>query len=111
METSLEMLKKLAAWDSVPLLTEIELTELLERSGRPDDAGLAPDDPLWTPTYDVNAAAAAAWLIKAGRAASTTETEPDSIQVTSKIFDNCRAMARLYSSRLQSAVRIPTGSN
>ena len=49
-----------------------------------------------TPTYDLNAAAASAWLIKAGRASSTTETDPNSFCVTSTIFDNCCEMARIY---------------
>ena len=107
----METLKKLTAWDSVPELSETELTELLVQSERPDAAGFAPGDSFWTPTYDMNAAAGAAWLIKAGRAASTTETEPDSMHVTSKIFDNCRTMARLYSSRIHAGVRIPIGYN
>lgn len=99
METPLEKLKKLTAWDTDPALTEGELNELLAAASLEDKDGLAPSDLLWTPTYDVNAVAAMGWLIKAGRASSTTETEPDSFYVTSKVFDNCCKMARIYRAR------------
>ncbi|MCA1608266.1 MAG: hypothetical protein LC730_02265, partial [Acidobacteria bacterium] len=62
-------------------------------------------DDDWTPTYDLNAAAAAGWLIKAARAAATVEVDPPgSGIVTSKIFENCRAMARIYSARRKTSV-------
>lgn len=96
METPLEKLKKLTAWDTEPTLSGAELDELLAGTSLEDKDGRAPADASWTPTYDVNAAAATGWLIKAGRASSTTETEPDSFYVTSKVFDNCCKMAALY---------------
>ncbi len=96
MDTPLEKLKKLAAWETEPELSEDELEELLAAAALVDKAGLHPQHEEWTPTYDLNAAAAAGWLIKAGRASSTTETEPDSFYITSKIFDNCCRMAGIY---------------
>jgi hypothetical protein len=95
-ETPLEKLKKLTAWNTDPALTEPELDELLAAAALEDKTGLGPLHEDWTPTYDLNAAAASAWLIKAGRASSTTETEPDSFYVTSKVFDNCCKMASIY---------------
>ncbi|MGD9590576.1 MAG: hypothetical protein AB7Q37_11290 [Pyrinomonadaceae bacterium] len=111
METSLEKLKKLTAWDTEPALTEDELDELLLAAALEDKAGLHPQHEEWTPTYDLNAAAAAGWLIKAGRASSTTETEPDSFYVTSKVFDNCCRMAKIYrlKGRMSVSVVQPTG--
>jgi len=96
MDTPQQKLKKLTAWDTAPALTEPELDELLAAAALEDKAGLHPLHVDWTPTYDLNAAAAAAWLMKAGRASNTTETEPDSFYVTSKIFDNCCRMAKIY---------------
>lgn len=95
-DTPQQKLKKLTAWDIEPALTEDEIDELLASSSLEDRSGRAPGDEDWTPTYDLNAAAAEAWLIKAGRASSTTETEPDSFYVTSKVFDNCCRMAQFY---------------
>ncbi len=96
MDTPQEKLKKLTAWETDPALTEGELDELLISSSLEDKAGLHPLHPEWTPTFDLNAAAASGWLLKAGRASSTTETEPDSFSVTSKIFDNCCKMASIF---------------
>ena len=104
METPLDRLKKLTAWTTEPTLTEPELEAVLATASLADPDGLAPLHEEWTPTYDLNAAAASAWLIKAGRASATTETEPDSFYVTSKIFDNCCRMARLYRTRLSTSV-------
>lgn len=98
-DTPLDKLKKLSAWDTAPALTEDELDEVLAGAALEDAAGFAPPDEEWTPTYDLNAATASAWLIKAGRASSTTETAPDSFYVTSKIFDNCCRMAAIYRSK------------
>jgi hypothetical protein len=61
METAKDKLKKMTAWDMVPELTDGEIDELLEQSALMDAAGLAPDDVGWTPTYDLNAAAASGW--------------------------------------------------
>ena len=109
-DTPLEKLKKLTASDTEPALTEDELGELLSDSSLEDREGRAPADEDWTPTYDLNAAAASAWLIKAARASSTTETDPDSLHVTSKVFDNCRRMAAIFSSKGNRSVSVSQGS-
>ncbi len=96
METPLEKLKRLTAWETEPVLTEDDLDEILAAAALEDKAGLNPLHPEWTPTYDLNAATANGWLTKAGRVSSTTETEPESFYVTSKIFDNCCRMAEIY---------------
>jgi hypothetical protein len=106
-DTPLEKLKKLTAWDTDPALTEAELNELLADASLEDKEGRAPLHLEWTPTYDLNAAAATGWLIKAGRASSTTETEPESFYVTSKIFDNCCRMAKLYRAKTNTSLSIP----
>lgn len=106
METPKEKLKKLTAWDVAPELSDIEIDELLAQSAVIDVEGNAPTSESWSPTYDINAAAAAGWLLKAGRAASTTETEPDSVNVTSRVFANCLRMARIYSAKRSVSLRV-----
>ncbi len=107
METFEEKLKKMTAWDTEPSLTETEVSELLGSASVADASGASPLNDDWEPSYDLNAAAANGWLIKAGRSASTTETDPDSLNVASKIFDNCLEMAKIYSNKRKAAVRIP----
>lgn len=106
--TPTEKLKLLAAWDTEPALTETEIGDLLAEAAIADGDGLAPEDEEWTPTYNINKAAASAWLIKAGRASALTEIDPpESGIVTSKIFENCVRMARVFKAR--SAVSLRTG--
>jgi hypothetical protein len=99
----LDKLKQLTAWDQTPALTEDELEELLAAAALEDAAGLAPLHEEWTPTYDLNAAASQAWLIKAARAAATVD-EPTAGEVTSRIFENCRSMARIYAGKRKVSV-------
>ena len=97
----------MTAWESEPTMTEDELNATLAAFARVDPGGLAPVNTDWEPTYDLNAAAAQAWLIKAARASTLTEIAPaGSGIVTSKIFDNCRTMARLYGAKRQLSVRL-----
>lgn len=99
----IDQLKLITAWNIEPTLTDDDLDGLLSRSAVEDTDGFAPANEAWTPTYDLNAAAAQAWLIKAARAAATVD-EPTAGVVTSKIFDNCRAMARIYAAKRSAAV-------
>ncbi len=107
METPLEKLKRMTAWDMDPALSEADLGELLAAVALEDAAGLAPLNEEWTPTYDLNAAASAAWLIKAARVSMTVEVDPPgSGIVTSKVFDNCRAMARVYAAKRKVSIAV-----
>ena len=110
MENAKDTLKKLTAWDTAPELTDTELDKLLEHASLTDPDENHPSDPGWTPSYDLNAAAASGWLIKAGRASSLVELgSPGSGNYTSAVFQNCMAMARLYSSKPATTVNTPLG--
>lgn len=106
-ETPKDKLKKMTAWNVDPQLTDAEIDELLIDAAIADDAGLPPSDPSWTPTYDLNLGAANGWMIKAARASPQVEVDPPGSGLySSKVFDNCRAMARIYRSRMRMSVRI-----
>lgn len=107
METAKDKLKKMLAWDAEPALSDDEIDDLLSQSSLMDKNGLAPSAEDWDATYDLNSAAASGWLIKAARAASLVEVDPpDSGIVTSKVFDNCRAMARIYRAKSSLTIQI-----
>ena len=98
--TALAQLKTITAWEGDPALSEDELEDILAAAAMPDDGGKTPEAEGWSPTYDMNRAASEAWLIKAARAAALVEVDPPgSGIVTSKVFDNCRRMAKLYAGR------------
>ena len=103
----LDQLKLITAWDTKPELTEDDLGAALATAAIADADGHAPTNVSWTPTYDLNAAASAAWLIKAARASPEVVIEgTDPEIVTSKVFDNCRAMARIYAAKRTATVDI-----
>lgn len=107
METPIEKLKKMTAWDTAPTLSETELTELLDSAGISDKNGFSPTTLEWIPTYDLNTAAAAGWMMKAGRASALVEADPPGSGIlTSKVFENCLAMARVYSAKSRAAVKV-----
>jgi hypothetical protein len=99
-ETILDKLKLLSAWETEPVLTETEVEAILDSAAIADAEGNSPTNDNWQPTYDINRAAAEAWLIKAARASALTEIDPpESGIVTSKVFDNCISMAKIYSAK------------
>ena len=57
-ETDLEKLKRLSAWEAEPALSEDDLEAILGGAALADINGLEPSHEAWTPTYDINAAAA-----------------------------------------------------
>ena len=101
-----DKLKCMIAWDADPAVSDDEIDGLLADTAMPDHSGRSPNDPDWQPCYDLNAAAAAGWMIKAARAAALTEVNPSSGIVTSMVFDNCRTMARLYSAKRSGCVSV-----
>lgn len=101
----IEKLKLLTAWDIEPVLTEDELDDTLAAFALQDANGLAPINEEWTPTYDLHAAAAQAWLIKSARAAAIVD-EPTAGVVTSKVFENCRLMAQLYAGKRRTGISL-----
>ncbi|MEZ5422929.1 MAG: hypothetical protein R2682_07540 [Pyrinomonadaceae bacterium] len=102
--SALDELKLLTAWDTEPTLTEAELNSALAKAALPDAAGVLPPESGWSATYDLNSAAAEVWLIKAARASATVEVDPPGSGVfTSKVFDNCRKMARIYAGKRNSS--------
>lgn len=107
METPKDKLKKMTSWNIAPELADGEIDELLIQFGLADSGGLGPIEEDWIPTYDLNAAAAAGWLIKAGRASELVEVDPPGSGLfSSKVFDNCRAMARIYAAKKRVSVSV-----
>lgn len=102
-------LERLVAPDAEPQLDVADVDELVERAKRPDSAGLSPTDPAWVPTWDLDAAAAIGWEVKAGRAASMfTFSEDGQSFRRNEIHESCKAMARMYR-RGAGSVALPAG--
>jgi hypothetical protein len=105
--TPQDQLKLLTASDTAPAITDSEIEDLLAAHATADTGGLPPGNVAWTPTYDLNAAAAAGWLIKAARAAAMVEVDPPGSGIyTSQVFENCRKMAREFRAKGAMSIKV-----
>lgn len=90
---------------SEPLLTQAEVEALLVEAKRADADGLAPSDTGWTPTWDLNAAAAEGWRRKAGKVAGRFDVTVDGDALRrSQMFSACLVMADRYARKISGVV-------
>lgn len=103
---ALERLTLMVAAGSDPSLENDELVDLLTAAARADRYGLWPDDTGWTPTYDLNSAAAEGWRRKAGKVAGSFDFGTDGDTFTeSQVFQQCVAQAERYQKKTTASVR------
>lgn len=114
---ALDELARLTQAETAPELEPDDLATALRAGTLPDSSGRAPGDPAWTPTYDLNLAAAAGWEMKAGKAASAQlatggalsriEDRGTAISYATgngaNVVSHAREMAALYRARSQAA--------
>ena len=99
-EDLIELLQRLTDSATEPELAEADLDDLVGVAARPDEDGLFRGDADWTPTWDVNAAAAEGWLRKAGRAATKFNFAEDSHRFDrAQIYLHCRSQHTLYAGK------------
>ena len=85
------------ATDDFPALTAAEVEDIVDQAARPDRAGETPFGDGWLPTFDLNAACAQAWELKATRTATKFDVNVDGQQLDrSQIHDQCVKMARFW---------------
>lgn len=87
-------LERMVAADTSPTLTAGDIDALLALAARPDADGLLVTDEDWTPTYDLESAAAEGWRWKAAKVAADPDFSADGVSVSaSKVAETCLAMA------------------
>lgn len=93
-------LRKMTAAESEPVLTDSDLSAVLYDAQRIDRYGVKPSEEGWEPTYDLNAAAADAWQMKAAAAAGDYDFSADGASYSrSQIVAQCLAMEDRYRKR------------
>ena len=103
------LLENMVAWDQLPTLTAVQVLDLLALASRVDVDGLTPGDDAWTPTYDLNAAAAEGWRWKAAAVAGQFDFVTDSQRFNrSQVVEMCLEMSDRYRRRVLAS--IPVGS-
>lgn len=90
-------LRRLTAEPPDGAYPDAELAALIARFPLADAAGWAPTSAAWTPTYDLNAAAAEVWDAKAAALAQDFDFAADGGDYRrSQAHQHARDMARLY---------------
>lgn len=93
-------LYRMVSADCDPVLDENDVDDLLEVAKRPDRWGVPPTVTTWTPTWELNAAAAEGWRTKMGKAANDTSFSMDGAQYNrAEIIAHCERMVEQYESR------------
>jgi len=83
-----------------PALSDEQIKDLVELARRPDASGLTALDGGWTPTWDLNFAAAEGWRRKAGIAAARFNFSEDGQNFQrAQIYAHCIAQAEAYASK------------
>jgi len=100
-------LKAMCAADTAPVLSDAELELLLGSVLIVDSAGLGPSDSDYTPTWDLNRAAAEAWRWKAGKVSGAFDFQADGASYSrSQMLDMCNRMAAQYQRRICGSVPV-----
>lgn len=93
-------LERMVSAGCEPLLDENDLDDLMEVAKRPDRWGVTPDLDVWTPTWELNAAAAEGWRTKMGKAANDTSFSMDGATYNrAEIIAHCERMVEQYEGR------------
>jgi hypothetical protein len=95
------------AVDVDPILSAADIEDLLEVAKRADPDGLGPSDENWTPTYDLDAAAAEGWRTKAGRVVPRFGVSIDGDALhRQQIYAHCLSQAEAYARRVTGSIGV-----
>jgi hypothetical protein len=97
---ALTRLTNMVAASERPVLSLDDLDALLAAWAVPDQDGRLPQDPTWSGTWDLNAAAADGWRWKAGRVAGDfTFSADDASFSKGDVMAKCLQMADEYAAK------------
>jgi hypothetical protein len=95
--------------DSDPVLTTDDVTDLVDAAARADASGLYRGESGWTPTWDLNAAAAEGWARKASKAANKFNFSEDGQRFDrAQIYAHCAAQQKVYADKAMGSLPLTT---
>lgn len=105
-EVALALLRDKVASTSRPVLAEATVAALLDAYPMPDADGREPQDTDWVGTWDLNAAAAEGWRMKAGKVAGDFSFSADgSSYQKADVLAHCLEMEAKYASMSHGTLR------
>jgi hypothetical protein len=108
-ETFKNRLKRMTAWESEPALADEDVDELLAIYAKADmsDNTPDPDNEDWSPSFDLNAAAAEGWRWKAAKASEMIAADLDGAKLSAEqLFEHCERMIGIYAKRVRNTVSV-----
>ena len=95
-----EKIGRMVESTSEPTLSDTDLDDLVDAAARADAEGRYRGESNWTPTWDLNAAAAEGWARKASKAASNFNFAEDGQRFDrAQIYAHCAAQQKLYADK------------
>lgn len=85
-----------------PVLSTVEIDDLLEDAKRADSGGRIPTDPAWVPTWDLEYSAAKGWEWKANKVSGDFRASFDGQSFDlQQVYDHCMKQAAHYRAQVQ----------
>lgn len=101
----------MVAATSAPTLDARQIQALLDLARRPDSNGRTIDDADWTPTWDLDVAAAEGWRWKAAQVAGSYSFATDGQSFNrSDMVKACQDMARMFAGRVVGSIPYNVGT-
>jgi hypothetical protein len=109
-EVALTLLTEKVAATSRPVLSPEAVGALLDSYAAEDATGRRPTDSLWEGTWDLNAAAAEGWRMKAGKVAGDFNFSADGASYSkADVLAHCLEMETKYASLCHGTMSTLTG--
>ena len=110
-EATIEMTSMCAA-EEFPQLSPDEISRVISNASRRDEYGLLPYSSGWTPTYDLDAAAADGWRIKAAKWAGRIDISESGERMSrSQGHKMAMEMVKMYAGRRVSSSSMSTAGS
>ena len=110
-EVALTLLSEKVAATSRPVLEPAVVSALLDAYPQEDRTGRGPTDSLWEGTWDLNAAAAEGWRMKAGKVAGDFTFSADGASYSkADVLAHCLEMETRYASLCHGVTNVLGGT-
>lgn len=105
------LLERMVSNTTDPVLSSADMDELVKLAKRADASGVLPTAAGWTPTWDLNAAAAEGWRWKAGRASALFNFAEDGQRFDrAQLYAHCVAMAEEHARGDMGSVKVQSAT-
>jgi len=105
-DDAVTMVAEYSAADEFPEISQAALEQIVHRCARVDAHDRLPTNPMWEETYDVYAATATVFEVKAARVANRFDFSTDGQQLNrSQMAAHFMAMAKMWRARTAGVIR------